>query len=223
MAVVGQVTHVRCKIMYRCVCTRHCAVETDTQQRYQQRVLKKQTWDPTLSSTTHVTVARRQACNHTIPRQQGSLRLTHLLFSRFTWSRNHGRVNSSHAADSVTFAERVRNSKSRPPSIIQRSCERCSQTLCTFINRFVTKSVIPFVRTSRFTLLKFFLPTTHFTICLFARRPRFFVEGRTVTDLSFASVQHVLFCSNSHCASCRMFCRIASDFHMACSVKQSAM
>ena len=36
MAVVGQVTHVRCKVMYRCVCARHCAVETDTQQGYQQ-------------------------------------------------------------------------------------------------------------------------------------------------------------------------------------------
>ena len=42
MAVVGQVTHVRCKVMYRCVCARHCAVETDTQQGNQQRALKKQ-------------------------------------------------------------------------------------------------------------------------------------------------------------------------------------
>ena len=127
MAVVGQVTHVRCKVMYRCVCARHCAVETDTQQGYQQRVLKKQTWDPTLSNTTHVTVARRQACNHTIPRQQGNLRLTHLLCSQFTWSRNQQRVTSSHAADSVTFAERVGNSKFRSPLKVQRNCERCSQ------------------------------------------------------------------------------------------------
>ena len=90
---------------------------------------EKQTWDPTLSNTTHVTVARRQACNHTITRQQRNLRLTHLQCSQFTWSRNQGRVTSSHAADSVTFAERerVRNSKSRPPSIIHRSCERCFQ------------------------------------------------------------------------------------------------
>ena len=43
MAVVGQVTHVRCKIMYRCVCARHCAVETDTQQGYRQRAENKQT------------------------------------------------------------------------------------------------------------------------------------------------------------------------------------
>ena len=43
MAVVGQVTHVRCKVMYRCVCARHCAVETDTQQGYRQRADNKQT------------------------------------------------------------------------------------------------------------------------------------------------------------------------------------
>ena len=27
--------HARCKVMYRCACARHCAVETDTQQGYQ--------------------------------------------------------------------------------------------------------------------------------------------------------------------------------------------
>ena len=43
MAVVGQVTHVRCKVMYRCVCARHCAVETDTQQGYRQRADNRQT------------------------------------------------------------------------------------------------------------------------------------------------------------------------------------
>ena len=42
-----------------------------------------------------------------MPRQQGILRLTHLQCSQFAWSRNQGRVTSSHAADSVTFAERV--------------------------------------------------------------------------------------------------------------------
>ena len=61
-------------------------------------------------------------------RQQSNLRLTHLQRSQFTESRNQGSVTSSHVADSVTFAERVRNSKSRPPSIIHRSCERCSHT-----------------------------------------------------------------------------------------------
>ena len=105
MAVVGQMTHVRCKVMYRCGCARHCTVETDTQQGYQQKVLKKQTWDPTLSNTIHVTVARRQACNQQT-QQQCNLRLTHLQCSQFTWSRNQGRVTSSHVADSVTFAER---------------------------------------------------------------------------------------------------------------------
>ena len=42
--------HVRCKVMHRCVRARHCAVETDTQRGYRQRVLKTQTWDPTLSN-----------------------------------------------------------------------------------------------------------------------------------------------------------------------------
>ena len=41
----------------------------------------------------------------TTPRQQGNLRLTHFQRSQYTWSRNQGNVTSSHAADSVTFAE----------------------------------------------------------------------------------------------------------------------
>ena len=91
------------KVMYRCVCARHCAVETDTQQGYQQRVLRnRQTWDPTLFQ--HSSCHRRM---QTIPRQQGNLRLSHLQCSQFAWSRNKGRATSSHAADSVTFAERV--------------------------------------------------------------------------------------------------------------------
>ena len=146
-------------------------------------------------SVQHFTSPLHDYRRATTPRQQGDLRLTHLQCSQFTWSRNQGSVTTNHAADSVTFAYRVRNSMSRPPSIIQDTV-----TCCTFIDRFVTTSVIPLiVRTSRFTLLKIFLPATHLTICLFARRPRFFVARRTVTDLSlpFASVQHVLFCRNS--------------------------
>ena len=130
MPVAGQLTHVRCKVMYRCVCARHCRVETDTQQGYQQRVLKKQTWDPTLFQQSSCHCRMTSVMRLTTPRQQGNLRLTHFQCSQYVWSRNQGRVTSSHAADSVTFAERerVRNSKSRPPSIIHRSCERCSQT-----------------------------------------------------------------------------------------------
>ena len=61
------------------------------------------------------------------PRQQGNLRLTHFQCSQYVWSRNQGRVTSIHAADSVTFAERVRTSKSRSPYVVHRSCEHCSQ------------------------------------------------------------------------------------------------
>ena len=64
---------------------------------------------------------------------------------------------------------------------------------------FVTKSVIPLYAHPDSHSSKFFLPATHLTIWSFARKPQFFVVGRTVTtlSLSFASVQHVLFCSNS--------------------------
>ena len=47
----------------------------------------------------------------TAPRQHGNLRLTHFQCSQYTWNRNQGNV--TYAADSVTFAERVGNSKSR--------------------------------------------------------------------------------------------------------------
>ena len=79
-------------------------------------------------SVQHFTSPLHDDRRATTPRQQGNLRLTHLQCSQFTWCRNQGSVISNHAVDSVTFAERVRNSKSRPPSIIHRSCERCTQT-----------------------------------------------------------------------------------------------
>ena len=65
-------------------------------------------------SVQHFTSPLHDDRRATTPRQQGNLRLTHLQCSQFTSSRNQGSVTSSHAADSVTFAERVRNSKSRP-------------------------------------------------------------------------------------------------------------
>ena len=107
-----------------------------------------------------VTVAWQQSCDHTIPRQQGNLRLTHLQCSQFAWSGNQGRVTSSHAADSVTFAEReyeipspdhrkrytgVVNTVLRYSNVLhlhQQVCHNIGDTM---------------VRTSRFTLLKIFL------------------------------------------------------------------
>ena len=82
----------------------------------------------------------------TTPRQQGNLRLTQFQCSQYTWSRNQGNVTSSHAADSVTFAERVGNSKSRPWSMIHMNCDRCSQIQKRSIGN-------TFVRTSRFTVI----------------------------------------------------------------------
>ena len=77
-------------------------------------------------SVQHFTSPLHDDRRATTPRQQGNLPLTHLQCSQLTWSS----VTSSHAADSVTFAERVRNSKSRPWSMIHRNCDRCCQTQC---------------------------------------------------------------------------------------------
>ena len=151
MAIVGQMTHVRCKVMCRCVCARHCAVETDTQQGYRQRADNRQTNLGSHSIPIEVMSLSNdcQSCDHTIPRQQGNLRLTHFQCSQYVWSRNQGRVISIHAAESVTFAERVRMSRS--PYEVHRSCEHCSQ------QRVCHKVGDTMVRTSRFTFLKIFL------------------------------------------------------------------
>ena len=107
MAVVGQVTHVRCKVMYRCVCARHCAVETDTQQGYQQRKLETnlgsysvptQLMSPSHDNSHAITpyLGNKVICDRHISNVHSSLGVE---------TRRH--VTSSHAADSVTFAERV--------------------------------------------------------------------------------------------------------------------
>ena len=143
----------RDKDICRCVCARHqCSGETNTtgiQGSYTVQRLKSPLHDDKRA---------------TVPRQQGNLRLTHFQCSQWTWTSNHRNVTSSHAADSVTFAGRVGNSKSRPRSTLHRNCERCSQT---------QKRVAPsstgcqnigdtIVRTSRFTLLKIFLAHNSF-------------------------------------------------------------
>ena len=100
--------------------------------RHTTRIPTKSAEDTNLGSYSvqHFTSPLHDDRRATTPRQQSNLRLTHLQCSQFTWSRNQGSVTSSHAADSVTFAERVRNSKSRPWSMIHRNCDRCSQTQC---------------------------------------------------------------------------------------------
>ena len=148
----------RCKVMYRCVCARHRAVEADTQQGYEQTVLKKQTWDPTLPSISrHCCTTTKSA---TTPRQQSNLRLTHLQCSQFTWSRNQGRVTSSHVTESVTFAEREyeipnpdrgRLYTGIVTPVLRDSVAPCHhQQVCSNI-------VDTIVRTSRFTFLKILL------------------------------------------------------------------
>ena len=203
MALVGQVTHVRCKVMYRCVCPRNCEVETDTQQGYQQRKLETNLGSysvPTqLMSLSH---DDSHAITPYLGNKVSNLRLTHIQCSQFAWSGNQGRVTSSHAADSVAFAERVQEI---PSPDHRKGYTRVVNTVLRYSNVLHLHQHVcheigdTMVRTSRFTLLKCFLPATHLTIWSFARRPQFFVVGRTVTNLSlsFASVQHVLFSSHS--------------------------
>ena len=94
-----------------CSGDRHTNKDTDKELRTSKKTLGILLY----SNRAHLTVARQQSCDHTIPRQQGNLRLTHFQCSQYAWSRNQGCVTSIHAADSVTFAERVRISKSRSP------------------------------------------------------------------------------------------------------------
>ena len=148
-------------------------------------------------STSHVTVARRQACNHTSA--TGNLRLTHFQCSQYTWSGNQGNVTSNHAADSVTFARKF---QVQTWSMIHMILDLCSQRQYVLhLHQEVCQNIdgtnCTHIQISHSS--KSFLPTTQITICLSVRKPRCFVARRTVTDLSFsfASVQHVLFCRNS--------------------------
>ena len=112
------------------------------------------------------------------------------------------RLTSIHAADSVTFAERVRISKLRSPYVVYSNCEHSSQTqqraapssTCLSQSRWYHGTHIQIHTPQNFSCLQ-----SMFAMWSFARRPQFFVVRRTVTNLSlmFALVQHVLFCSNS--------------------------
>ena len=146
----------RCKVMYRCVCARHCPVETDTQQGYQ-RAENRQTNLGSYSIPTDLMSLSHDRI-HAITPYLGRL-------TQYVWSRNQGRVTPIHAADSVTFAERVRISKSRSAYKVHKSCEHCfvlrysnvlhlHQRVCHKVGNTV-------VRTSRFALRKIFLPTLH--------------------------------------------------------------
>ena len=118
---------------------------------------QRQTWDPTLFQ--HSSCHRRMT---TVlrSRQQGNLRLTHLQCSQFAWSRNQGRVTSSHAADSVTFAERVQkvpspDHRNRYTGVVN-TVLRYSNVL--HVHQHVCHEIgDTMVRTSRFTLLQIFL------------------------------------------------------------------
>ena len=106
-------THVRCKVMYRCVCARHCAVETDTQKGYRQRADNKQTtWDPTL--------LQQSSCYS---------RMTAVMRSRHT----SARLPREYESPSPDHRETHRSC----------GLFSDTATCCTFINVFVTKPVIP--------------------------------------------------------------------------------
>ena len=71
MAVVGQVTCALQGYVQMCMRATLCSGDRHTT-KIPTKSAEKQTWDPTLSNTTHVTVPR-QACNHTMPRRLGDL------------------------------------------------------------------------------------------------------------------------------------------------------
>ena len=106
--------------MYRCACARLCAVETDTQQGYQ------------------------QSCDHIIPLQQGNLWLTHLQCSQCSKNRELWiRVTSS-----CRFRHVCRESSNFQVQTVKGTQESWTlfsetATCCTFINMFVTKSMMP--------------------------------------------------------------------------------
>ena len=135
-----------------------CAVEADTQQGYQQR--KPETNLGSYSVPTQLMLPSHDDSHAITSRQQGNLRLTHLQCSQFAWSRNQGRVTSSHAADSVTFAERVQeipspDHRKRYTGVVNTVLRYSNvlhlhQQVCHGIGDTT-------VRTSRFTLLKIFL------------------------------------------------------------------
>ena len=69
-----------------CMRSTPCSGETHNRDT-RKRVLKTQTWDPSLQ---HYTSPLHDDSRATTPRQQANLRLTHLQCSHFTWSRNQG-------------------------------------------------------------------------------------------------------------------------------------
>ena len=119
----------------------HCAVETDTQQGYQQRKLETNLGSysvPTLfMSPSHDNY-------HAITPylgNKGNLRLTHLQCLQYAWSRNQGRC--------CRFRHVCRESTNLQVQITVKGTQELwtlfsdTATLCTFINVFVTKSVTP--------------------------------------------------------------------------------
>ena len=196
--------------------------------RHTTKIPTKSSEDTNLGSNSvqHFTSPLHDEKRETTPRQQSSLRLTHLQCSQFTWNRNQRNVTSSHAADSVTFAERVRNSKSRPCSMIHKNCDRCSQTQCrTFINKFIQTSLIPLhahpdSHSSNFSCLLLISPFAYSLVSHdSSSREKLLRISRSRLRRSTISSSAVII----HCASCRIFCRTASDFLEACFVKQSAI
>ena len=156
--------------------------------------------------------------------------MTHFQCSLYIWSRNQGNVTSNHAADSVTFAERVGNSKSRPWSMIHRNCDLSvlRHTVALHLHQQVCQNIEDTtVRTSRFTLLKnlsclrLITPAAKSLVGYdSSSHEELFGISRSRLRRSSMSSSAVML----HCAFfCRIFCRTASDFLEACFVKQSAI
>ena len=142
MAVVGKLTHVRCKVMYRCVCARHCAVETDTQPGYRKRRLE---------TNLGFYSAPTQLMS---PSHDDSHAITPYLGNKVICDWHTSNVHS-------TFGVETRDVQSR------------------WYHGTHIQIHIP----QNFSCLQ-----PIFAIWSFARRPQFFVVGRTVTNLSLLCI-----------------------------------
>ena len=141
-------------VMYRCMRSTLCSGDRHT--RETNKVTKVTEDTKSGFYTVQSLMSLWHDDSHAITsRQQGNLRLTHFQCSQFAWSRNQGRVASIHAADSVTFAERMQEIPSPDHSKrytgVVNTVLRYSNVL--HLHQHVCHDIgDTMVRTSRFTL-----------------------------------------------------------------------
>ena len=128
MAVVGQATHVRCKV-YVQMCIRSTLCSGD---KHTTRIPTRKAGDKLgillCSSTTHVTIAMTivMRSHHTSATRLSAIDTLPMFTVRLEWKPRTCKT-SLHAADSSRLPREYRISKSRSPYVVHNSCEHCSQ------------------------------------------------------------------------------------------------